>query len=219
MGRLRCLQPQRPRPRLRHRRTVAPRLPHGRHHQGIGDDRPRRIPAALHGQSGQRLPGHRLRPRRTDRTLGAQRVRRLANPMEQRLGRRRTDPRRFLVHRWREQPVSHREAQPWLRPRRSRHRRARTRLQHARLGRRTPARRRWQCVDREFGRHLGQRRLLRQQRWPHPGLGHHRPRRRWRTHPGVPVLGRGRHRRHACHRRRGNDLRRRRIRTRQRPEP
>ena len=129
-------------------------------------------------------------------------------------------PRRLLVHRWREQPVPHR--------------RSSTAAYDAdgmvtvepELVFNTPGwddelhrRGRRQRLDREFGRDLRQHRLLRQQRWPDPGMGHHRPRRRGRTGSGVSLLGGRRHRRIPRHRRRRDDLRGCRVRAGQRPKP
>ena len=52
-------------------RADAPRLPDGRHRQGLGDRRSRRLPAVLRGLARQQPPRDRARPRRARPSCGA----------------------------------------------------------------------------------------------------------------------------------------------------
>ena len=106
------LQRQRPLPRRRHRRAPAGGLRHRRHHQGVGDRRPRRLPAGVRGQPGQPLPGGRLRRRAASGAVVAGRLRPRSDHVERRLGQLGHGGGRPPVHRRRELPVPHRRARP-----------------------------------------------------------------------------------------------------------
>ncbi len=79
LGGLRRLRPQDPLPGRGDRRADPARLPHRRHHQGLGDDRPGRLPAGLLGLAGQLLPGDRDRRRQAHGAVEAVRQRGLAD--------------------------------------------------------------------------------------------------------------------------------------------
>ena len=70
VGRVRRVRPRRALRRRRHRRGPAAAVPDRRHHQGLGDDRSRRVPARLHGLARRLLPGARVRPGRSRPSCG-----------------------------------------------------------------------------------------------------------------------------------------------------
>ena len=141
VGGVRRLRQGGPLPRRRHREAAPPGLPGRRHHQGLGDRRPRRVPAALHRQPRRLLPRGGPRSRRPARAAVEDVVGRVeAAHLEQRLGRLGARHRRLPLRGRRELVLPHREAQPRQGRRRQGHGRARARVPGRRLRRRAAER-------------------------------------------------------------------------------
>ena len=103
--------------------------------EGLGDLRPRRLPALLRGLPRQPAPRRRARPRASDRPLGARQPRGRQGRVERRLGRRAARRAGPPARRGRELLVLRHPAQPLVRSRPQGPRPAARRRARAELGR------------------------------------------------------------------------------------